>query len=90
VINYHGLSVHLVTCAILHLFMILQKIGPFVILMFLCPGINALQNEQAFPDISFNVFSSFIAQNFGSKITLATMLMLLFSTIENPDLLNLH
>jgi len=84
------LSAHYVTCAILHLFMILQMLGPFVVLVFLCPGVNAMQNEQAFPDISFKVFNDFIAQNFSSKITLATVLMLLFTTVENPDLLNLH
>jgi hypothetical protein len=55
------LSVHFVTCAILHSFMILQNLGPFVILMFLCPAVNAMQNEQAFRDISFNMFNDFIA-----------------------------
>jgi hypothetical protein len=37
-----------------------------------------------------NLFIISTAQNFSSKITLATVLMLLFTTIENPDLLNLH
>ena len=71
--------------------MVLKMLGPsLMVLMFLCPGANAMQNEQAFPDISFKVFNEFITQNFSSKITLATVLMLLFSTVENTDLLNLH
>jgi len=49
-----------------------------------------MQNEQAFPDISFKVFNDFVTQNFSSKITLATLLMLLFTTVENTDLLNPH
>ena len=83
------LPVHCLTLAILHLFMILKVLGPsLMVMMFLCPGANAMQNEQAFADISFKVFNEFITQNCSSKITLATVLMLLFSTVEN--ILNLH
>jgi len=46
------LQAHCVTVAILHLFTVLQMLGPFMVLLFLCPGVNALQNEQVFPDIS--------------------------------------
>ena len=80
------LPAHCLTFAILHSFML----GPLMALMFLCPGANALQNEQPFPGISFKVFNEFIAHNFSSKITLATVLMLLFTTVENTDVLNLH
>ncbi|EDR02211.1 uncharacterized protein LACBIDRAFT_332556 [Laccaria bicolor S238N-H82] len=65
----------LITVSILHLFMVLQMLSPFMILLFLCPGANAMQNQQKFPDISFKVFNEFIAQNFSSKITLATVLI---------------
>ena len=61
-----------------------------MVLIFLCPGVNALENEQAFPDIPFKLFNEFVAQNFSSKITLATVLMLFFTMTENTDLLNLH
>jgi len=81
---------HCLTLAILHLFMILKMLCSLMVLMFLCPGANAMQNEQAFPDISFKAFNDFVTQNFSSKITLATVLMLLFTTVENTDLLNLH
>ena len=65
-------------------------LGPLMVLILLCPGVNALENEQAFPDIPFKLFNEFVAQNFSSKITLATMLMLFFTMTENTDLLNLH
>jgi len=73
---------HCLTLAILHLFMILKMLGPLMVLMVLCPGANAMQNEQAFPDISFKVFNDFVTQNFSSKITLETVLMLLFTTVK--------
>jgi hypothetical protein len=84
------LPAYCVTFTIWHLFMILKMLGPLMVLICLCPGANAMQNEQAFPDISFKLFNDFITQNFSSKITLATVLMLLFTTVENTDLLNLH
>jgi hypothetical protein len=46
--------------------------------------------EQPFPDIAFSTFSNFIHQHFSSNISLTTVLLLLFSLTENPDLLNLH
>ena len=67
----------------LAIFIIVQMLGPLMVLIFLCPGVNALQNEQAFPDIPFKVFNEFVAQSFSSKITLATVLMLFFTMTEN-------
>jgi hypothetical protein len=43
-----------------------------------------------FPDVTFKSFSQFILQHFGSKISLSTVLVILFSLTENTDLLNLH
>jgi len=43
-----------------------------------------------FPGIPFKVFSTFIDNNFGSDISLATVLLIFLSLIENPELLNLH
>jgi hypothetical protein len=65
-------------------------LSPLMVLMFLCPGAMAVQNEHPFPDITFKVFNTFVEQNFSSKITLTTVLMLLFTLTENTDLLNLH
>ena len=46
--------------------------------------------ESPFPDITFKEFSQFIGQHFSSKISLSTVLVILFSLTENPNLLNLH
>lgn len=43
-----------------------------------------------FPNIPFSVFSNAIESNFGSEISMSTVLTVLFTLIENPDLLNLH
>jgi hypothetical protein len=68
----------------------LQMLSLLIVLIFLCPSANAAQKETPFPDITFKAFNKFIEQNFSSKITLATVLMLLFTVIENTNLLNLH
>jgi hypothetical protein len=44
----------------------------------------------AFPDIAFKAFNDFVTANFSSKVSLATVLMMLFSITENSDLLSLH
>ncbi|KAF8999983.1 hypothetical protein BDQ17DRAFT_1427467 [Cyathus striatus] len=56
--------------------------------IFIQPVIAA--KEQPFPNILFDVFSEFILSNFGSNITLSATLLILFSMIDNVDLLSLH
>ena len=57
----------------------------------LLPEVHAATtNQTPFPNISFLHFSNFIQENFSSNISLASVLLVLFSLIENPDLLNLH
>ena len=58
-------------------------------LMACLPSVSAAE-EQHFPDITFDIFSKFIETNFDHRITLATVLMLLLTMIENVDLLSLH
>jgi len=69
---------------------ILQIFSPLIVLMFLCPGVNAAPNTTPFPDITFKAFNKFVEQNFSSNITLTTVLTLLFTLTENTNLLNLH
>ena len=69
---------------------ILQIFSPLIVLMFLCPGVNAAPNTTPFPDITFKAFNKFVERNFSSNITLTTVLTLLFTLTENTDLLNLH
>jgi hypothetical protein len=62
-----------------------------IILGFLClPGVSATPTAGTFPDIPFSVFAQFIEDNFSHRITLTTVLVLLFSLTQNTELLNLH
>jgi hypothetical protein len=54
------------------------------------PCTNASQPTTPFPEIKFSVFNQFISSTFNSNISLATILMVFFTLIENPELLNLH
>ena len=61
-----------------------------IIVLFLIPGVAAQGGETPFSDITFKLFSSFVKENFSSKITLSQVLLVLFTIADNPDLLNLH
>lgn len=50
----------------------------------------AAQPESPFPNTTFSAFSQIIKSNFGSKMSLATVLIIFFTLTENADLLNLH
>ena len=54
------------------------------------PTVAAINPEQNFPEITFQDFSDFILQNFNSKISLSTVLMMLFTLTNNIELLSLH
>ena len=54
------------------------------------PCVTASQPTTPFPEIKLSVFSNFISSTFNFNISLATVLMVFFSLIENPELLNLH
>jgi hypothetical protein len=54
------------------------------------PTTFALPEHSVFPDISFKVFSAFIQQTLGPSASLSTVLSLVFSILENPELLSLH
>ena len=46
--------------------------------------------EHAFPNLTFKAFSDFVLSHFSSKVSLATVLVVLFTMTENPELLSLH
>jgi hypothetical protein len=52
--------------------------------------VSAAGTENSFPNISFSAFNQIIESTFGSKVSLATVLILLFTLTENVELLNLH
>ena len=54
------------------------------------PVTFALPDQHPFPDISFNIFSNFIQQSLGSSVSLSTVLVLVFSILENPECFSLH
>ena len=54
------------------------------------PVVSAKPEFDKFPDITFKVFSDFVQQQFGKDVSLATVLIVLFSLTSNPDLLSLH
>ena len=51
---------------------------------------SAAPQTQGFPNVPFYIFCDFIEDTFSSKVSLATVLLVLFSLTENPELLNLH
>ena len=54
------------------------------------PMTTAVSSERPFPDISFKDFSRFVNSNFSAQVSLSTVLLILFTMMENSDLLNLH
>jgi len=58
--------------------------------LMLLPVTAALPNQSPFPDIQFSTFSKMILKEFSPDISLSTVLGLLFTLMENTDLLNLH
>src|ERR1700727_383817 len=62
----------------------------FIFLMGLLPVVSAAPNDDPFSGITFKAFSEFVEQHFSSKISLTTVLVVLFRMTNNSDLLNLH
>jgi len=77
-------------------FYLVQQAGQFATFWMILLGLSCLPLASAgsdchpFPEVKFKVFSDFIQQQFGSHVTLATVLTILFSLTNNPDLLGLH
>lgn len=62
-----------------------------LLLAFCTCSVSAINPAQTpFPDIRFSLFSEFISTQFSSEISLSSVLCILFSLTENPELLNLH
>ena len=73
--------------------MVLKSFAPILWVLFflaILPTASALPNEGAFPNITFREFNIFVEETFGSDVSLATVLMVLFTLTNNPTLLSLH
>ena len=62
----------------------------FAIFVTFIPLVSAAPQTQPFPNVPFKVFSTFVEKSFSSQVSLATVLLVLFSLTENPELLTLH
>jgi hypothetical protein len=62
----------------------------FVLLMGLLPVVSATPHNDPFSGITFRALSEFVEKNFSSRISLTTVLVVLFTMTNNSDLLNLH
>ena len=62
----------------------------FVLLVGLLPVVSAAPNDDPFSGITFRAFSEFVEQHFSSRISLTTVLVVLFTLTNNSDVLNLH
>ena len=76
--------------AILAFKSLLTSMWSIVLLMGLLPVVSAAPDYDAFSDITFRAFSEFVESHFSSKISLAAVLVVLFTMTSNTDLLNLH
>jgi hypothetical protein len=54
------------------------------------PTTVAFQDPNVFPDVPFKVFSDFVENTFGPMVSLSTVLLMVFSVLENPELFSLH
>ncbi|KAF9496403.1 hypothetical protein BDN71DRAFT_1505717 [Pleurotus eryngii] len=59
-------------------------------LLGLVPCVAVASKQDPFPNMLFTEFAQSVQSNFGPKIKLLTILMLLMTLVNNMDLLNLH
>ena len=62
----------------------------FVLLVGLLPVVSAAPSDDPFSGITFKAFSEFVEQHFSSRISLTTVLVVLFRLTNHFDVLNLH
>src|ERR1700683_1892809 len=61
-----------------------------VLLVGLLPVVSAAPNDDPFSGITFKAFSEFVEQHFNFRISLTSVLVVLFTLTNNSDVLNLH
>jgi len=75
---------------LIHQFQVLWLLLLFIFLPTASAMPGSSSREQPFPNVTFKVFSDFVLGHFSSQVSLATVLTVLFTMTENPELLSLH
>ena len=57
----------------------------FAIFVTFIPLVSAAPQTQPFPNVPFKVFSTFVEKTFSSQVSLATVLLVLFSLTETQN-----
>jgi hypothetical protein len=92
-LQYLGLSCFSALCCLAYALSPAAKMPlsfKFAVLATFIPLVTAAPQTQPFPNVSFKVFSTFVEHSFSPHVSLATVLLVLFSLTENPELLTLH
>lgn len=71
-------------------FVMQKTIFWIICLLSAIPLVQAAPSESSFPDVKFEIFAKTIKTIFHSDISLATILVLVFTMIENSDFINLN
>ena len=93
VLQYLGLDCFSTLCSLAIALSLAEKMAlsfKFAIFATFIPLVSAAPQTQPFPNVPFKAFSTFVEQSFSSQVSLATVLLVLFSLTENPELLTLH
>ena len=69
---------------------LLTSYWSIILLLGFLPVVSAKPEHDVFSDITFRAFSEFVESHFSSRISLGAVLVVLFTTTSNTDLLNLH
>jgi hypothetical protein len=80
-----GTLVYVLTCTALS-----SQLALLFWVSLLIPHVIASPQSAPFPEMAFKDFSDFIISNFGQKISLPTVIMVLLSMTNNTELLSLH
>jgi hypothetical protein len=88
--NYSKNLYHVFWITLLALGNLLTSQWLILLLLGLLPVVSATPDHNVFSDVTFRAFSEFVEANFSSRISLASVLVVLFTTTSNTDLLNLH
>jgi hypothetical protein len=77
-------------CVTLLVAAVTSSTGLLAMFLAFLPLVSAAPLPSPFPDITFQLFAAFVKENFSSKISLSSVLLILFTLLNNPELMNLH